>query len=145
MALELKEQPVPLKSRKSLKTEPITDKRIAVAFSSTANDYVDVGIDLNEQLIHHPSSTFFLKVSGNSMTGAGIHDGDLLLVDRSLEPRPGKIVVAILNGSFTLKRLERNKGKLILEAAHPEYPPMELHNCGDIQIWGVAIHVIHPL
>ena len=79
------------------------------------------------------------------MTDAGIHDGDLLVVDRSLDPRPGRIVVAVLDGVFTLKQLTRHQGRLRLEAAHPDYPPFELHNTGDVQIWGVAIHVIHPL
>ena len=79
------------------------------------------------------------------MTGAGIHDGDLLVVDRGLEPKPGRIVVAILDGSFTLKRLSRHHGRLRLEAAHPDYPALELHASRDVQIWGVAVHVIHAL
>ena len=76
---------------------------------------------------------------------AGIQDGDLLVVDRSLEARPGLIVVAVLDGAFTLKRLARHRGRLRLEAANSAYPPLELHRCGDVQIWGVAVHVIHPL
>ncbi len=118
---------------------------MAAGFPSPADDYAEVGIDLNEQLIRHPSSTFFLRVSGDSMTGAGIHDGDLLVVDRSLDPRPGRVVVAVLDGAFTLKRLMRDRRGLHLEAAHPDYPVLELHHCMDVQIWGVAIHVIHPL
>ena len=124
---------------------PLADGRVAAGFPSPADDYVEVGIDLNEQLIRNPSSTFFLRVSGDSMTGSGIHDGDLLVVDRSLDPRPGRIVVAVLDGSFTLKRLARHQGRLRLEAAHPDYPALELHRCGEVQIWGVAIHVIHDL
>ena len=137
--------PVPLLTRRSRLTLPLAGERIAAGFPSPADDYVEVGIDLNEQLIHHPTSTFFLKVSGDSMLGAGIHDGDLLIVDRSLEPRPGRVVVAVLDGAFTLKRLVRHQGRLRLEAANSAYPPLELHRCGDVQIWGVAIHVIHPL
>lgn len=79
------------------------------------------------------------------MIDAGIQHGDLLVVDRSLEPRPGLIVVAVLDGAFTLKRLVRYHGRLRLEAANSAYPPLELHQCGDVQIWGVAIHVIHAL
>ena len=124
---------------------PLASERIAAGFPSPADDYIDVGIDLNEQLIRHPTSTFFLKVSGDSMTGAGIHHGDLLVVDRSLDPKPGRVVVAILDGAFTLKRLVHHRGRLRLEAANPTYPPLELHRCGDVQIWGVAIHVIHSL
>ena len=73
------------------------------------------------------------------------HPPDLLVVDRSLDPRPGRVVVAVLDGEFTLKRLTQHQGRLRLEAANPAYPPLELHRCGDVQIWGVAIHVIHPL
>ena len=124
---------------------PLAAESVAAGFPSPADDYIDVGIDLNDTLIRHPSSTFFLRVSGDSMTGAGIQHGDLLVVDRSLEARPGQIVVAVLDGAFTLKRLVRHQGRLRLEAANSAYPPLELHQCGDVQIWGVAIHVIHSL
>ena len=124
---------------------PLAASTVAAGFPSPADDYVDLGIDLNEALIRHPSSTFFLRVSGDSMIDAGIQHGDLLVVDRSLEARPGQIVVAVLDGAFTLKRLARHKGRLRLEAANSAYPPLELHQCGDVQIWGVAIHVIHSL
>ena len=124
---------------------PLAASTVAAGFPSPADDYIDVGIDLNEALIRHPSSTFFLRVSGDSMIEAGIQHGDLLVVDRSLEARPGQIVVAVLDGAFTLKRLARHRGQLRLEAANSAYPPLELHRCGDVQIWGVAIHVIHTL
>ena len=137
--------PQPLQQRRLRLQLPLAGERVSAGFPSPADDYVDVGIDLNEQLIRHPTSTFFLRVSGHSMSGAGIHDGDLLVVDRSLDPRPGRIVVAILDGAFTLKRLARHRNRIRLEAAHPDYPALELHHCGEVQIWGVAIHVIHPL
>jgi len=137
--------PVPLRLERPALRLPLASETVAAGFPSPADDYIDVGIDLNEALIRHPSSTFFLRVSGDSMTGAGIHHGDLLVVDRSLEPRPPRIVVAVLDGAFTLKRLARQRGQLLLEAANPAYPPLELRHCGDVQIWGVAIHVIHPL
>ena len=124
---------------------PLASSTVTAGFPSPADDYIDVGIDLNEALIRHPSSTFFLRVSGDSMIEAGIQHGDLLVVDRSLEARPGQIVVAVLDGAFTLKRLARHQGRLRLEAANSAYPPLELHRCGDVQIWGVAIHVIHSL
>ncbi|MAV10661.1 MAG: peptidase S24 [Synechococcus sp. MED850] len=143
--MEQQHPPVPLLAKRSRLTLPLAGERVAAGFPSPADDYVEVGIDLNEQLIHHPTSTFFLRVSGDSMLGAGIHDGDLLVVDRSLDPRPGRVVVAVLDGAFTLKRLVRHRGRLRLEAANSAYPPLELHRCGDVQIWGVAIHVIHPL
>ena len=143
--MDVRHQPLPLQSRRSRLALPLAGERVAAGFPSPADDYVEVGIDLNEQLIRHPTSTFFLRVSGESMLGAGIHHGDLLVVDRSLDPRPGRIVVAVLDGEFTLKRLVQHQGRLRLEAANPAYPPLELHRCGDVQIWGVAIHVIHPL
>ena len=143
--VEFQHSPLPLQHRRARLALPLAGERVAAGFPSPADDYVEVGIDLNEQLIRHPTSTFFLRVSGDSMTGAGIHDGDLLVVDRSLDPRPGRIVVAVLDGGFTLKRLARHHGRLRLEAANQDYPALELHRCGDVQIWGVAIHVIHPL
>ena len=143
--MDVRHQPLPLQSRCSRLALPLAGERVAAGFPSPADDYVEVGIDLNEQLIRHPTSTFFLRVSGESMLGAGIHHGDLLVVDRSLDPRPGRVVVAVLDGEFTLKRLVQHQGRLRLEAANPAYPPLELHRCGDVQIWGVAIHVIHPL
>ena len=145
MDTELFRKPLPLQTRRNRLALPLAGERIHAGFPSPADDYVEVGIDLNEELIRHPASTFFLRVSGESMTGAGIRDGDLLVVDRSLDPRPGRIVVAVLDGSFTLKRLARHQGRLRLEAAHPDYPALELHRCGEVQIWGVAIHVIHDL
>ena len=143
--MDVRYQPLPLQSRRSRLALPLAGERVAAGCPSPADDYVEVGIDLNEQLIRHPTSTFFLRVSGESMLGAGIHHGDLLVVDRSLDPRPGRVVVAVLDGEFTLKRLVQHQGRLRLEAANPAYPPLELHRCGDVQIWGVAIHVIHPL
>ena len=137
--------PQPLRTQRPPLQLPLAGEQVAAGFPSPAEDYVEVGIDLNDQLIRHPTSTFFLRVSGDSMTGAGIHDGDLLVVDRSLNPRPGRVVVAVLDGGFTLKRLVRHHGRLRLEAANPDYPPLELQTCGDVQIWGVAVHVIHPL
>lgn len=143
--MDVRHQPLPLQHRRSRLALPLAGERVAAGFPSPADDYVEVGIDLNEQLIRNPTSTFFLRVSGESMLGAGIHHGDLLVVDRSLDPRPGRVVVAVLDGEFTLKRLVQHQGRLRLEAANPAYPPLELHRCGDVQIWGVAIHVIHPL
>jgi DNA polymerase V len=100
---------------------------------------------LEEQLIRCRASTFLLRVSGESMQGAGIRHGDLLIVDRGLEPRVGQIVVAYLDGGFTLKRLARHRGRLRLEAAHPAYPPLELSRSDEHRLWGVALHVIRAL
>jgi DNA polymerase V len=102
-------------------------------------------ISLEETLIRCRASTVLLRVSGESMQGAGIVHGDLLIVDRGLEPRPGQIVVAWLDGGFTLKRLVCHRGWLRLEAAHPAYPPLELDPGAEPHLWGVAVHVIRTL
>ena len=124
---------------------PLADECVSAGFPSPADDYLDIGIDLNEQLIQHPESTFLLRVSGNSMIGTGIHNGDLLIVDRSLEARPGHIIVAVLDGAFTLKRLSLKSGVLYLEADHPNHQPIDLREYENVQVWGVAIHSIHNL
>ena len=99
----------------------------------------------NEQLIKHPASTFFLRVKGYSMKNIGILNGDLLIVDRSLEAQPGHIVIAILDGLFTLKKLTYKQNTPYLEAEEPGCPPINLNNCEAIQIWGVATYAIHRL
>lgn len=124
---------------------PLSIECISAGFPSPAEDYLENRIDLNEHLIRNPSSTFFLKVSGNSMTEAGIQDGDLLVIDRSLDPRPKQIVIAIIDGEFTVKKLTFYKENLYLEAANPDYPRLDLRNYNDVQIWGVAIYSIHSL
>lgn len=101
--------------------------------------------NLEEQLIRCRTRTVLLRVSGESMQGAGIAHGDLLIVDRGLEPRSGQIVVAWLDGGFTLKRLVCHRGRLRLEAAHPAYPPLELDPGVGPYLWGVAVHVIRSL
>ncbi len=124
---------------------PLAEESVAAGFPSPAEDFIDINIDLNEELIQHPASTFFLRVSGHSMTGAGIHDGDLLIVDRSHNPMPGHIVIAVMDGAFTVKRLARHNGLPRLEADNPDYPPLELRDFNEVQIWGVAMYSIHRL
>ena len=124
---------------------PLANECVSAGFPSPADDYLDIGIDLNEHLIRHPESTFLLRVNGNSMIGAGIHNDDLLVVDRSIEPRPGHVIVAVLDGAFTLKRLTLKSGVLYLEADHPNYQPIDLRKYENVQVWGVAMHSIHKL
>ena len=138
-------RPSPLRINRLPLARPLLLENVTAGFPSPAEDYIDIGIDLNEQLIENPSSTFFLRVSGQSMTGAGIYNGDLLIVDRSLNARPGQIVIAILDGAFTVKQLTYHQGQIYLEAHHPNYPPIDLRNYGEVQIWGVAIYAIHNL
>ncbi len=124
---------------------PLAGETISAGFPSPAEDYIELGIDLNKHLIKNPISTFFLRVSGNSMTNAGIYNNDLLIIDRSINPVPGHIVVAILDGEFTLKRLVKDRDDYYLKADKENYPSINLNNYIDIEIWGVAIYSIHNL
>lgn len=109
---------------------------VPAGFPSPADDYLQKALDLNEHLIKRPSATYFVRVQGDSMMGAGIHDGDLLIVDRSLMPNHGEIVIAALNGELTCKALDRHRRQLV--AANPEYPPIPVDNM-ELVIEGVVI------
>lgn len=124
---------------------PLFQSRIQAGFPSPAEDDLDEAIDLNTHLVRHPAATFFLRVQGESMTGVGIQDGDLVIVDRSEQPRSGSVVVAALEGVLTLKTLIRDaaSGAVWLRAEHPDYPPQRISEDTDLVIWGVVIHVIH--
>ena len=133
------------KEGSSTRLFPIATETISAGFPSPAEDYIELGIDLNKYLIKNPISTFFLRVSGNSMNNAGIYNNDLLIIDRSINPNPGNIVVALLDGEFTLKRLIKEKNNYYLKADKENYPAINLYEYVDIQIWGVAIYSIHEL
>ena len=124
---------------------PLYGHAIRAGFPSPADDYVEDVIDLHKHLIHHPAATFLLRVRGDSMIGAGIHDGDLLVVDRALAPAHGRVVIAVLDGQLTVKRLWHVAGQLRLLAENPAYPPIEVAADQELVIWGVAVHVIHSL
>ena len=116
---------------------------VRAGFPNPADDARGVALDLNELIIRHPVSTYYLRVEGDSMTGAGIVHGDIVVVDKSLEPKSGDIVVAAVDGDFTLKHLKREGQKAWLVAAHPGYSPIALHDAVDAALWGVVTHVIH--
>jgi DNA polymerase V len=116
---------------------------VRAGFPNPADDARGVALDLNELIIRHPVSTYYLRVEGDSMTGAGIVHGDIVVVDKSLEPKSGDIVVAAVDGDFTLKKLKREGAKAWLVASHPGYPPLALHEAADAALWGVVTHVIH--
>ncbi len=122
---------------------PFFEADIPAGFPSPAEDYIEQQLDLHQHLVKHPAATFFVKVSGDSMQGAGIFSGDLLIVDRSLPPLNGKIVVAILNGEFTVKRLRIHGKKIWLLAENPTYPPISVGEENEFQVWGVVTYVIH--
>lgn len=124
---------------------PLFLNHVPAGFPSPADDYLSKALDLNELLVRHPDATFFCKAEGESMIRAGIHDGDILIVDRSLTPKHNKVVVAVLNGELTVKRLHKEKGRLALIAENSKYPPIEVVPDMDFLVWGVVTNVIHPL
>lgn len=117
--------------------------KVEAGFPSPAEDFVEGQLDLNEHLIHHPAATFFVRVSGDSMIGVGIHHNDILVVDKSLEATSGSVVIATINGDFTVKTLERHGNKIQLVAANPNYPTIDVSPEMDFDIWGVVTSVIH--
>ena len=124
---------------------PLFVSSIAAGFPSPADDYVDKKLDLNELLIAQPAATFFVRVVGDSMQGAGISTGDLLVVDRSMQAVNGNIVVAIVQGEFTVKRLKKEGDKIFLIAENPSYRPIEINEESGFEVWGVVSYVIHPV
>ena len=116
---------------------------VEAGFPSPAGDYIETPLDLNELLINHPAATFFVRARGESMIGVGMHDGDLLVVDRSLEVQNGDLVVAVLNGDFTVKRFVWSSTGVRLEPANRAYKPIEVTEDRGVEIWGVVRHVIH--
>lgn len=121
-----------------------SDIAVPAGFPSPAQDYFHGRVDLNKHLIKDITSTFLVRVSGHSMEGAGISDGDELVVDRSLEPVDGNVVVAILDGEMTVKRLRiRGRGQAILVAENPDYPDIEVPEMSDLVIWGTVTRCLH--
>jgi DNA polymerase V len=122
---------------------PMYNTKISAGFPSPADDYIESKQDLNELLVKNPVATYFLRVSGDSMINAGIHSGDVLVVDKSLEAVEGKIVIAEVDGELTVKRLSKIKGKFFLVAENPDYKPISINPESTFQIWGVVTYVIH--
>jgi DNA polymerase V len=115
----------------------------ACGFPSPAEDFIECKLDLNDYLIRHPAATFYVRASGDSMREAGIHSGDLLIVDRAVEPTPGRVVVAVVDGEFTVKRLKKINGKLCLVPDNDAFQPMLLGDGEGVTIWGVVTAVVH--
>ena len=117
----------------------------ASGFGAAADDYMERGIDLNEQLIRNKPATFFMKMNGSSMINAGIFDGDILIVDRSIKPVNGKIVIAVIDGEMLIRRYERTINKLRLIPETPKLSPIEVSEFSDFKIWGVVVHLIRSI
>ncbi len=124
-------------------TTPIFTSRVQAGFPSPADDHLEDRLDLNKYLIHHREATFFVRAQGESMLGAGIHPGDILVVDKSLIAKSGKIVIAVVDGEFTVKRLHKYKGKITLKAENPEFDDIVISEGSELIIWGVVTSVIH--
>jgi DNA polymerase V len=135
--------PIPFARRTELNL-PLFSARVQAGFPSPADDHLERSIDLNEELIQHPAATFFVRVKGESMHDAGIQSGDILVVDRSLAPTDRKIVVAMIDGEFTVKRFRNQDGRIFLEAANDQFPKIEVSGDQELVGWGVVSFVIHP-
>lgn len=129
----------------SLKTKlslPFVQSGISAGFPSPAMDFMEQSIDLNQQLIKHPSSTFYGRVSGQSMKNAGINDGDLLIIDKSLEAKDNRIAVCFIDGEFTIKRIKRDLNCVWLLPENEKYKPIQVTDDNELIIWGIVTHVI---
>lgn len=124
---------------------PLHTEGVSAGLPFHADDSVEKKLDLNELLVKHPTATFFVKVQGESMIGAGIFSGDILLVDRSIEPVDGAIVIAQLNGEFTVKRLKFSGGRPYLLAENPNYKPIQMKEGVEFVVWGVVTSVIRKV
>lgn len=121
---------------------PYVDVGISAGFPSPADDFIELTIDLNRELIKHKDSTFFAKVKGDSMKNAGIFDGDLLIIDKSLEPQDGKIAICQIDGDFTVKRIKKENDVVWLIAENEDYKPIKVTEENELMIWGIVIHSI---
>lgn len=124
---------------------PLYGTRVAAGFPSPADDYIESKLDLNHYLVKHPAATFFVRVEGDSMIGAGIHPDDILVVDRSVKPTDGKIVIAVVNGELTVKRLRIMPNFVVLQPENDRFSPLRVTEEMNFSIWGVVTSVIHSL
>ena len=125
--------------------QSLFEARVSAGFPSPAADYEEDKLDLNRYLVKNPATTFFVRAIGDSMVGAGIHCGDLLVVDRSLEPRDKSVVIAAINGELTVKRIRMGNKRITLEPENENYSVRQITEDTDFQVWGVVTNVIHAL
>lgn len=124
---------------------PLYLSPVRAGWPSPADDYIEERINLHDIAVRNPAATFFLRASGDSMIGMGIHDGDLLVVDRSLEASHNRVVIAALDGELLVKKLCRKDGRVLLQSANPDYPEFDITEREYAHIWGVVSYVLHKL
>ncbi len=124
---------------------PFVTHAVAAGFASPAQDFLEERVDLDRELIENELTTFYIRVAGTSMTGAGIDDGDILVVDRSLEPVDGKIAICIIDGDFTVKRLKLGDNCLYLMPENPKYKPLLVTEESQFSVWGIVTYVVKKL
>jgi DNA polymerase V len=122
---------------------PLAGTAIAAGFPSPAEEYLDLALDLNKELVKHPAATFYARVKGDSMVDAGIQDGDLLVIDKALEPKEGSIAVCFIDGEFTVKRLSVRDEGVYLMPANAEFKPIRITEDNEFLVWGIVAYVIH--
>lgn len=124
---------------------PLYDSAVSAGFPSPAEDHIEAHLDLNDLAIKNPPATFFVRAVGDSMRGIGIFDGDTLVVDRSIPPKDGRVVIAAIAGELLVKIFREYQGRCYLVATNPKYPNIELNECQDTVFFGVVTTVVHPL
>lgn len=124
---------------------PLFVSKVKAGFPSPAEEYIEAKLDLNSYLIQHPSSTYMVRIEGDSMIGAGIYSGDMAVVDRSLEPKNQDIVIAVVDQEITIKRLVKGKKGITLCAENPNFEPIRFSNEQELTIWGVVVHTVRSM
>jgi len=124
-------------------TLPFSSSTVHAGFPSPAEDFIEERIDINSKIIKHPASTFLVRVKGNSMVGKNIQDGDILVVDKSIIPFNNSIVIAYIDGEFTVKRFYQEKNRVVLYPANRDYNPISIYPDDNFILWGVVTYVIH--
>tara|TARA_B100000795_G_scaffold92343_1_gene67476 strand:- start:134 stop:586 length:453 start_codon:yes stop_codon:yes gene_type:complete len=127
----------------TLSNIPMFADSVQAGFPSLAEDYMDLDLNLQDHLIQNPSATFCVRANGESMKGAGIQSGDIMLVDKSLTPKNRSIVLAVIDGEFTVKRVNVNEKELYLMPENENFPPIKITEEMDFQVWGVVTYIIH--
>tara|TARA_B100001287_G_scaffold76620_1_gene63704 strand:+ start:4615 stop:5013 length:399 start_codon:yes stop_codon:yes gene_type:complete len=124
---------------------PFYQSNVPAGFPSPADDFMDLDLNLQEYLVQHPSATFCVRVTGDSMRNAGIFSGDVMVVDRALEPKNNTIVLAVLDGEFTVKRIQKKGKDLFLSPENKDFKAIQITEEMNFQVWGVVTHIIHKV